>query len=78
MTEERLKELNDMSDEMNVLKRMLTDIKMLRELTINCSSGVCIIGEDFRHSSIVRSLCDKLEPAVEEELENLEKEFACS
>lgn len=76
MTEEKLKKLNDMSHDIKILKKMLADISMLRKLNTNCSGGVCIIGEEFCHDSIIRSLCDKLKFAVEEELESLEKKFA--
>lgn len=76
MTKEKLEQLNAMSNDIKVLKRMLDSIKMLRELNTHCSGGVYIHGEDFYCSSVVRNLCDKLEPAVEEELESLEKKFA--
>lgn len=75
MTEEKLEELNGVSNDIKVLKHMLDNIQMLRELNVHCAGGVQIIGENFYNSSVILNLCDKLKPAVEEELERLEKKF---
>lgn len=76
MTRDKLEELNAISDDIDALERVLSNIKMLRNLTTNCSGGFYITGSDFHHSSVVRNLCDKFEPIVKAELERLNSEFS--
>lgn len=75
MTNDRLDELNAISNDIDALKRVLENIKMLSDMTTHCSGGFHITGTDFRHATVVRNLCDKFKPIVEAELERLNSEF---
>lgn len=75
MNRDRLAELNAISNDIDVLERLLGNIKMLHDMTTNCSGGFCVTGSDFRHATVVRNLCDKFKPIVEAELERLSSEF---
>lgn len=75
MTRDKLKELNAITNDIDALEHVLSNIKMLRDLSTNCSDGFYVRGADFRHSSVIYNLCDKFAPIVEEELQRLNSEF---
>lgn len=75
MNRDRLAVLNAISNDIDVLERVLRDIKILHDLATNCNGGFHITGTDFCNATVVRNLCDKFKPIVEAELARLNSEF---
>lgn len=75
MTTDRLKELTYLAEDEKELARVLRNIDMLQTMTTNCAGGFNITGTNFHSSELVRNLCKKFKPIVEEELERIHSEF---